>query len=41
MYCWHVSPWAGFKPLLLELSLNKVLLLVLLVRAVKIVFIVV
>lgn len=41
MYCWHISPWAGFKTLLLELSLNEVLLLVLLVIAIKIVFIVV
>lgn len=41
MYCWHVSPWAGFKTLLLELSLSKVLLFVLLVIAIKMVFIVV
>lgn len=41
MYCWHVSSWAGFKTLLLELSLSKVLLFMLLVIAIKMGFIVV
>lgn len=36
MHYWHVSLWARFKILALKLSLNKVLLLVLLVTAIKI-----
>lgn len=39
MHDWHIFPQAHFKILALKLSLNKVLLLVLLVTAIKIFFI--